>query len=90
VDTGPLSWLVELAQDAGLPKLVYTIDGSHAVGLDWPDIAAWIDGAEITDLHSGWRRDIMTLSRAYAGMANDAIEFSCPVPYEPPEKEAFE
>jgi len=83
VDPGPLEWLVDLARDAGLPKLVYTMNGSHAVGLDWADIVAWIDGAEMSDLHGGWRRDIMMLSRAHANTANAAREFACQCPFEP-------
>jgi len=74
---------VDLAQDAGLPKLAYTMSGSHAVGLDWADIVAWIEGAQIDDLHSGWRRDIMVLSRAHANTSNAAMDFACQVPFEP-------
>jgi hypothetical protein len=74
---------VDLAQDAGIPKLAYTMNGSHAVGLEWSDIVAWIEGAGLHDLHGGWRRDIMLLSRAHASMANAARDFSCQVPFEP-------
>lgn len=83
VDPGPLSWLVDLALDAGLPKIAYTMNGSHAVGLDWSDIVAWIEGADMQELHGGWRRDIILLSRAYANMSNAAMDFACQVPFEP-------
>lgn len=66
-----------------MPKLAYTMNGSHAVGLDWADIVAWVDGAELHNLHGGWRRDIMVLSRAHAGTASAAMDFACQVPFEP-------
>ena len=35
------------------------------------------------ELHGGWRRDIMLLSRAYASASNAAMDFACQVPFEP-------
>ena len=83
VGSGPLAWLVDLAHDAGLPKVEYTMNGSRAVGLRWPDIVAWIEGSQRHDVHAGWRRDVMLLSQAHANMANAAIEFKCEVPFQP-------
>lgn len=83
VDAGSLEWLVDLAEDAGMPKREFTTEGQVFVGLDWSDIAAWVDGAQQQDVSPAWRRDIMLLSEVYASEAMNAEDFASEVPWQP-------
>ena len=83
VSPGPLAWLVDLWQDAGVVKVQMGPMGGQLVGLGWPEMVAWLDGADEHDLAPIFRRAIMQLSAAYASTAMAAQQIECEVPYDP-------
>lgn len=83
VEPGPLEWLLDLWGDAGQCRVEYTMDGTHLVGLRWPDIVAWIEGAGEHDLAPIYRRAIIDISTAYAQEAMAARDIGCEAPFDP-------
>jgi len=57
--------------------------GAFYRGLGWPEIVAWVEGAQMQDVSPFWRRQIMRLSDAMAAAMNKASEAETPAPYEP-------
>lgn len=83
VGPGPLEWLVELWLDAGRCRVEYSMDGAQLVGLGWPEIMAWMDGAGERDLAPIYRRGIIEISAAYAHEAMAARDIGCEAPFDP-------
>lgn len=83
VEPGPLGWLIELWQDAGSCRVEMGPEGGVLLGLGWPEIMAWVEGAGEHDLAPLFRRGIMRLSAAYASEAMAAREVGHPAPYDP-------
>jgi hypothetical protein len=83
VEPGPLSWLLDLWQDAGAYRVAFGMAGGVLLALDWPHITAWIEGAQEHDLAPVYRRAIMALSAAYAEVAMAAGELECKAPFDP-------
>lgn len=88
VDPGPLEWLVDLWRDAGMVRVEIGMSGGVLMGLGWPEIVAWLDGAQEHDLAPVFRRGIMALSDAYARTAMAAREIECEAPFDPGKGEA--
>lgn len=82
-EPGPLGWLVELWQDSGQCRVEVGMSGVVLLGLGWPEIAAWIEGAGEHDLAPVFRRGVMALSAAYASQAMASREVECEAPWDP-------
>lgn len=83
MDPGPLEWLVELWRDAGQVRVEFGMGGGVLLGLDWPHLTAWLQGADEWDLAPLYRRGILALSAAYAAQANASREMECEAPFDP-------
>lgn len=83
VDPYPLGWLLDLLHDACTIRVETDMSGGRYVGLGWREIHYWIEGSGQHDVQPRFRRDILRLSAAYAGMANAAQEMACEAPYKP-------
>lgn len=83
VDPGPLGWLVDLWEESGQVRVENTAEGLALIGLGWPEIAAWIEGAREDDLAPVYRRGVMQLSAAYAAQAMAARDIGCDAPFDP-------
>ena len=81
VEPGPLGWLIDLMHDAGSVGLEAGGMGAFYRGLNWSEIVAWVEGAQMQDVGPFWRRQIMRLSAAMADTMNRASEMDAP--YEP-------
>jgi len=80
VQVGPLKWLVDLMHDAGSVGVEFGMGAAYR-GLNWSEIVAWVEGAQMQDVAPFWRRQIMRLSAVYADEMNMASEGEAP--YEP-------
>jgi hypothetical protein len=83
VPPGPLGWLVDLWADAGQARVVLGPEGGVLFPLGWPELVAWLDGAQEHSLSPTFRRAILQLSAAYAETANGAREVEYPAPHDP-------
>lgn len=83
VGPGPLAWLVDLWADAGQARVEMGPMGGVLLGLGWPELVAWIEGAGEHGLAPLYRRGILMLSAAYAGQAMAAREVGCEAPWDP-------
>ena len=83
VPPGPLGWLVDLWADAGQARVVLGPEGGVLMPLGWPELVAWVDGAQEHSLSPTFRRAILQLSAAYAQVANAAREVECEAPFDP-------
>lgn len=83
VDPGPFGWLIDLMHDAGGVAVEVGGMGAFYRGLGWPEIVAWVEGAQMQDVSPFWRRQIMRLSSALATEMNRAGEADAQAPYEP-------
>jgi hypothetical protein len=83
VDPGPLAWLVDLLDDAGTCRREVGPMGLLLLPLGWRELVAWLDGAEEHSLGPTFRRALLLLSEAHAGVAMAATELKCPAPFDP-------
>lgn len=81
VDPGPLRWLVDMVHDAGGVGVITGGMGAVYRGLDWSEIVAWIEGAQLHDVRPFWRREVMRLSAVMAQAMNEAPKAEAP--YQP-------
>lgn len=81
VAPGPLAWLVDLLRDAGTVGVELGGMGVVYRGLNWSEIVAWVEGAQMQEVSPFWRRQIMRLSEVTAAEMNRASESEAP--YEP-------
>ena len=86
VDPGPLSWLVEMLYDAGGVTIASAGMSAAHRGLGWPEIVAWVEGAQMHDVRPFWRREIMALSRVFAKALDEMADAEAEAPYQPPEE----